>query len=145
MRSSYSPFYYGNAKWPCSFKENHILRYNLMGFQNWQGGSCSDQTAKCGIRLSRASQLKGPDDDDDDDDDEVFFMLESSQTTKLELYYHAWSVSVQMTTLLGSLSIHWHCFLHCSWSVKRHETMELKLLFEKGCSWWNLPTISFTL
>lgn len=56
--------------------------YDLMGFQNWQGGSCSGQTAKCGIRLSRASWPKGP----DEDDDEVFYTLESNQTTKLELY-----------------------------------------------------------
>ena len=59
--------------------------------------------------------------------------------------YHAGSVSVQMTTPLSSLSTHWHCLFHCSWSVKRRETMELKLLFEKGCFWWNLQTISFTL
>ena len=52
--------------------------------------------------------------------------------------YHAVGVSVQMTTSLSSLSIHWHCLPHCSWSVKRREIMELKLLFEKGCSWWNL-------
>ena len=59
--------------------------------------------------------------------------------------YHAASVSVQMTTPLSSLSTHWHCLFQCSWSVKRQEIMELKLLFQKGCSWWNLQTTSFTL
>ena len=59
--------------------------------------------------------------------------------------YHAVSVSVQMKPPLSSLSTHWHFLLHCSWSVKKREIMELKLLFEKGCSWWNLKTISFTL
>ena len=91
-------------------------------------------------KISWASWPKGP---DEDDDDEVFYT--SSQTTQLELISYAGSVSVQMTTLLSSLSTHWHCLFHCSWSVKRCETMELKLLFEKGCFWWNLQTISFTL
>lgn len=59
------------TKWPCSFKENYIPRYDLKGLWNWQGGFCKliqSRTRMWGIRLFGASQPKEPNDDNDDDE-----------------------------------------------------------------------------